>query len=343
MRQISGLCVFIIILGCSSGNKQNSGDQSMVASDTASNVLVDLNRIIDKDQTNNNAFYNRAVYYLENEDYNNAFKDITTALELDSTRSDYYVCQADAYIGLGKLKPGIEALEKAVELDDQNIDAYLKLAEISIVFRDYKNALNYIDKSLKLDELESKGYFLRGAVLLETGDTIRSIRNFQKAIDYNQQYFEANLQLGLIFSEKKNDLAIDYLNNALNIDPDNIESLYYLAMFYQNTERYEKAIQVYHSIVAKDGRFFYGYYNIGYINLVYLKNFEEAIDYFNKAIEINPEYADAYYNRGFAYELLKDVEKSRADYQKTLEINSNYSFAIEGLNRIDKYLQAKQE
>ena len=55
---------------------------------------------------------------------------------------------------------------------------------------------------------------------------------------------------------------------------------------------------------------------------------------------MNPEYTEAYYNRGFAYELLKDVENSQRDYNKVLELHPNYEKAIDGLNRISDYLEA---
>ena len=59
---------------------------------------------------------------------------------------------------------------------------------------------------------------------------------------------------------------------------------------------------------------------------------------YKKTIEINPEYIDAVYNRGFAYELLKDIKNSQMDYNRALELSPNYELAIEGLNRIEDYL-----
>ncbi len=43
---------------------------------------------------------------------------------------------------------------------------------------------------------------------------------------------------------KKNKLAVDYFNNALNIKPDNIDVSYYLAMYYQETGSYDEAIKI---------------------------------------------------------------------------------------------------
>ena len=70
--------------------------------------------------------------------------------------------------------------------------------------------------------------------------------------------------------------------------------------------------------------------------------FETAVDYFTKTIEINAEYTEAYYNRGFAYELLKDAPNARKDYQKTLELFPNYELAIDGMNRVEEFLEAQR-
>ena len=76
-------------------------------------------------------------------------------------------------------------------------------------------------------------------------------------------------------------------------------------------------------------------YNLGYINLVYLQDFGTAVDYFTRVIELAPSYAEAYYNRAFSYEMSGKIIKAVADYKKTLELKTNYTKAIEALNRLD--------
>ncbi|MEZ5194860.1 MAG: tetratricopeptide repeat protein [Bacteroidales bacterium] len=339
-KLIVGLLSFFLlfIISCNHPQKSNEKSESNDSIDPVLERLDELNREIRTDSLNSDAFKERAIFYYENEEYNEALKDIVSALEIDSTKAEYFVVISDVYLGLGKLNLSVMALDKAIELDPDNTKAYLRMAENSIIFRDYKKALDYIDKVIQLNSLESKAYFLRGVIFLENKDTIRGIRNFQKAIDVNQDYLEAHYQLGMLYALKKNKLAIDYFNNVLNIEPENIEVLYYLAMFYQETDDYENALKIYESIESKEPGFYYATFNIGYIHLVFTKDFQTAIDYFTKTIEINPDYGEAYYNRGFSYELLKDVENSRSDYKKTLELLPNYDKAIDGLNRIDNYL-----
>jgi len=337
------LSLGLLITACTSNEPtEQSKEQEIESGRTVLERLDDLNAKILNDAENSDLYQERAIFYIEQEEYTQAFKDITSALEIDSTNSAYHVTLSDVYLGMGKLQKTLQSLENAIELDAENTEAYLKMAEMSLVIRDYDKTLYYIDRALKVDELESKAYLLRGVVMIENGDTIRGIKNFMKAIDVNQDYFEANLQLGILYAAKKNELAIDYFNNAINISPGNIDVMYYLAMFYQETGKFENAIQEYNLILENDPEFFISLYNIGYINLVHFNDYETAIEYFTKAIDIKPDYAEAYYNRGFAYELLKDVENSQKDYRKTLELHSNYEKAIEGLNRIDDYLHGEK-
>ena len=49
--------------------------------------------------------------------------------------------------------------------------------------------------------------------------------------------------------------------------------------------------------------------------------YKKAIADFDKAIELNPKYADAYYNRGIAKRQLKQYKEAIADYDKAIKLN----------------------
>ena len=52
-----------------------------------------------------------------------------------------------------------------------------------------------------------------------------------------------------------------------------------------------------------------------------------AISDYTKAIEINPQYAKAFYNRGISKGKLKDYYGAISDYTKAIEVNPNYKSA----------------
>ena len=51
-------------------------------------------------------------------------------------------------------------------------------------------------------------------------------------------------------------------------------------------------------------------------------NYQGAIADFNQAIEINPQHANPYYNRGLARELANDLEGACDDWRKAVDLGN---------------------
>ncbi len=75
-------------------------------------------------------------------------------------------------------------------------------------------------------------------------------------------------------------------------------------------------------------------YNVAYVNFVYLEENETALEYFDKALKINPNYLDAYYNKGRVLEQMGDYVQAKSIYTQVLSEKPNYQLAIQGINRI---------
>jgi len=133
----------------------------------------------------------------------------------------------------------------------------------------------------------------------------------------------------------KNPLAVGYLQTATLIDPNRGEAYYLLGMAYQEQENIPRAVETYEKLLVISPDFKEAHYNLGYINLVYINDFDAAIRYFTQAAALDPMYTDAFFNRGYSYELLGDYDHARKDYQKALELFPNYDRSILGLNRLD--------
>jgi tetratricopeptide (TPR) repeat protein len=58
-----------------------------------------------------------------------------------------------------------------------------------------------------------------------------------------------------------------------------------------------------------------------------LGNYKQAIEDLNKAIEIEPGYADAYYNRGIAYKGLGNYKEAIEDFDRAIEIRPGFAEA----------------
>jgi len=77
---------------------------------------------------------------------------------------------------------------------------------------------------------------------------------------------------------------------------------------------------------------------------------DEAIECWQKAIEINPDHASAYHNMGGAFENKGDYNKAIKFYQKAIEIkpnlvNAHYflGFVYHEIGNIDKAIECFQQ
>lgn len=328
------LCLGLVsVLSCNRPEKKND---PQTGTDSSKIVLKNLNQQILENPSNPGLYHARSRYYLAENQFDNSLKDIHKAIMLEPGNAIFYITLSDVYLLQGQINNCNDALVKAMVVDPKNVDAVVKMAKLNLIIKDYPKTFNYVKRAIELDPVNPKAYFIRSVAFLEKGDTGIAINDLLKAVDQDQSFYEAYIQLGELFSIRKNPLAADYLKNALNLQPDSREALYMLGMFYQETEQYEKAITTYQRLQKADTAFRNAPFNIGYIYLVYLKDFSLAIHYFSEAINKDPDYFEAYYNRGYAEELIGNYAKSYEDYQKTLKIKVNYEKAIEGLNRLDK-------
>ncbi|MBC7101588.1 tetratricopeptide repeat protein [Methanothermobacter sp. KEPCO-1] len=82
-------------------------------------------------------------------------------------------------------------------------------------------------------------------------------------------------------------------------------------------EEYEKAINVYRLLISKTEK---DLFNIGFC-FTQNKEYQKALKYYDKALKINPEYAEAWNNKGIILKELKKYKKALKCYNKALEIN----------------------
>lgn len=296
--------------------------------------LKAINEVLIKDPDNDSLYNQRARIYIGFKLFDEAMGDVKRALRIDSSKAKYYVTMADVFFATNKTRLSKETLEDAVKRFPDNTEALLKLAELYFLVRQYENAITNINKALKIDENIANAYFLKGSVFKEMGDTSKAISSMQTAIEQDNKFFDAYLDIGILYASRKNPLAMEYYNNALRLKPGNENVVFAKARLLQDMDKTDESIALYNEILAKNKNNTDVLYNLGAISLDKKKNPNQAIDYFSKAIAVDPKYTDAYFARGASFEVLKDFNNARADYKMCLQITPNYEPAISALNNL---------
>ncbi len=332
------IAISIYLFSCGTDNSTTIGEDVLVKDSTESEQIVEfraINNLLKKDINNASLYLKRAKLFMKYNDLSSAVNDLDRAIKIDSLIPEFYLLKAELLKNQVKLKESKAVLDQCMLIDNGNIQARIELGWLALVAKNYKQALDYADAALKRDVHNAEAYYLKGMIFEDKQDTSLAISSFNTAIEQENDYYEAYIKLGLLHYYQSNKLAKEYLKNALRIKPNSLEALYAYAMYCQENEEYNEAIETYHKIL-KINQYREPYFNLGYIHQEYLKVYEVAIENYTKAIAIEPRYLEAYYNRGLCYEELKDYEKAEKDLRHALKLNPQYTHAALALERVLK-------
>ena len=94
---------------------------------------------------------------------------------------------------------------------------------------------------------------------------------------------------------------------------------FYIGLTYQVTGKYDKALEQYDKSIELNPDSAVAYNNRGHAKAV-LGQHVEAIKDYDKAIRLNPDYALAYLNRGLAYLAVNQPEEARRDFETARDL-----------------------
>ncbi len=319
-------------------NKETSAEEAVdsVKTDTVL-TIENLNEQIRKKPRSPELFFQRSQLYALQERFGPALIDVDIAITMDSLKPEYYVKQAEYFIYNAQPGTAIKALDRCLNIFPQNTDVLLKKAEIHLFQREYGRSQVILRDVALIDNDLAQVYFLEGLIRLENSDTLGAVKSLQIAVEKEADFYQGYITLARVYAEQFNDLAIDYYRAAIDIMNDSYEARYNLAMYFQDTERIDEAEEEYNYIIENIVQDIANpYYNQGYINMIYRQDFKAAVEWFTQAIEKEPRYLEAWYNRGFCHEIMGKLKDAQRDYNKSLEIKPDYALSIKGLSRIEQ-------
>jgi len=153
--------------------------------------------------------------------------------------------------------------------------------------------------------------------------------------------FLVQVQLQRAFSEmdaEKFESAAARLEHLIPMDSENPAIFYNLGVVYMFLKREGEALAYFRKSVELNPDYVQAWYNMGQIALLSRKDFSQALHCFGQAASIRPDYIGAHHQRGVAYELLGDKERAVECWERTLELDPENVQARENLERVRKAL-----
>lgn len=330
------LFVTLFIYSCGETDKNtsetNTETENKVQVNKPKNFILDS--LILANPNNPELYYNRSLFNYEKNFQAKALVDILTAIKLEKTTAKYYLLAGEVYIAMSQGQDAIDVINDGIQATKDNEELYLRATEYNFYMQDYKKAMILVNDLLKINKNNADAYFFKGLIYKNLNDKDKAISSFQTCVEQDPTHYNAYMQLGILFSEKNNDFAINYFDNALRIRSDSREALYAKGYFYQQQKQYNQAKQTYVQMLKNDNKDFQAFYNIGYC-LMEQDSLQKSYKHFKIAANIKVDYVDAIFMMGQISERIGDIPNAKIQYHTALKLlpgNETIQEALDGVS-----------
>jgi len=245
------------------------------------------------------ANYNAGTAYLKKGDYENAIIHLQKAVLLKPESDEANFNLGNAYFKKNAFDDAMPYFKKSIEQNPTHIKAYQSIGMILYMQGRPEEAETYFKHALLNDTPESAiSYNYLGAIFLKRHNIHDALINFKKAVELDPEYGDAKKNL------EKLEQALTDSEKALTLSveahPENPDSYYQLGRIYQSQALYDKAIESYQQAISLKPDFIDALFNRG-ICRASMHNFEEAILSFKAILNYQPDNSMVCYNIACLY------------------------------------------
>lgn len=284
----SGIFTATLLLVSCSNPADRLYHQAMVQFDQKdySGAMETLNRVIDLDNKNGEAYFTRGSCHFNCDDFEQAASDYSAAIALSRSKDPQaYFFRGNAQFHLNEFEAAIRDLTMAITFDPNYAEAFQQRAYAWTAIGSPDSAFQDFRRSLEIDPASAGTHFGLGNYFSELPDYDLAIAHYSQAIDLSpkaEYYFNRGLTYAL-----QNDFpdAIHDFSSAIDLN-----------------SQYAEAYVMRGNMQDESG------------------HPAEALADFDQAILINPSSGPAYFNRGITRKNNGDLAGACADFNKALEL-----------------------
>ena len=270
---------------------------------------------------------------------------ITEQVPQKTSYMTFFAIGLERYIS-GDYKSADSYFRKAEELKNyaqvDNLDLlYFYLGSTNMATANRTDALRYLELAIEYNSSPVSHFALGNVYYYLDQDFDSAIEEYDIALEKNDELIEVYLNRGAAFSDrgvvnsnsKDYKLAIEDFNKVIKQSKDNVviaAAYYNRGNAYFRDNQFDLAKKDYDFVINNLSPDYAEAYNARALVFTNNKTKEDdtkALNDFNKAIELNPNFEDAYYNRGKFYGRSGDQISAISDFELLINIDSsNYEY-----------------
>lgn len=295
-------------------------------------------------------------------------------LRRDSTYTDAYYNLALYYLRQNDPDQAVRMYRKILQIQEYpDPQVLLGLGELYLDLNRYDEAETMYNQLIEYDPQEGFGYYGRGLAQEAQGDTVRAIFSYRQALQLGPDLMEARERLGRLYQiQKQWQDALELFESGIAQDSSQIDNYLEKAIVYRRMEDstsaaalypeiierfpdrwearldfgrflldeqiYDRAFEQYNQVVKLDSSIAWGWMFAG-ISLVHLDSLDQAIPYLEKSLELAPSDPLGNYYLGTVYMQQEIWQKARSPLERALKIRPEWISALNALATVCDGLQ----
>ena len=312
-----------------------------------------------------------AINHFKNKDYKTAIEYLNRGLEIDPEDERILSYKMLSCEFMDEYDKAIRCGEKLLKINPKNKSAIMRLIECHLKAKNYSECLYYLDqvkyydsykKALILFEARrydecieetrkaktAEAYHLAGKSCLKLGNTIKAVKYLYKSYEKDPNVdilFEiSDIYLEVMDYQK----SIIFLNMALAHDEENPETYSRIARAHYKSSNYHDAVEYAEKALEINKKILQAYITLAETYFcMFGMNSEKIIEVIDEGISENPDSAELWAKKGYFYYSNDDLFAFRESYEKAISLNpcdcTIYEKYISILLSCDEIEEAKKQ
>ena len=249
-----------------------------------------------------------------------------------------------------------DILEEILDEDENNAKANFYLGRTYLGLKDYSEASDYIEEAIEIEDNNAEYHFwlaqayaadAQESSFISAAFIAPKIKDeFARTIEIDPTHLGgyiglANFHLnapGIVGGDIDEVLKVG--NKLIELDEKN--GRFVLINYYTKKENFDSVeiqLKILEDKFSGDKNFASFYNRYGY-TLLNQEKYAEAIKYFKKQVELNPENANSYDSLGDGYRAAGKLQEASKQYQKALDIDPNFEASKNNLEEVTEELES---
>jgi len=276
-----------------------------------------------------------------------ASKVLDQVLKINPKDSGLWATKAGINITLEKYEEALDCINKALKINPKNFSAWVNKGAYYSKLNKFDEALDSLNKALDINPKHYSAWFNKGVIKKKMKKYLEAAMCFEEALKIKPgDKASADLRNQALFESNKDNSNVEELEESLHNHPQKAVEWFFKGSEKLNVNKLEEALNNFNKALEIDSTFveaFYGKSTVYYQQ----QNFKEAIKNFDEIIKLKPGIAalmlDLWINKGVCHKKLGEYDEAIKCYEEALKINPKIGDTWTNLGNVLIELERYQE